>query len=120
MGKASRQRGKAKQSSTSSVLSRIVEAEASVNADIEKARIASRGEIVAAQESIPDIIAELEAKAREDARACERKIQEQSDSKKQDIQEQGRLAAEELRKKLNDNIDVAVDFIVGQVTHTSS
>lgn len=118
MGKSSRVRGESHKRAPSAVLMSIVEVEASVNADIEKARVASREQLNVAQQSIPDLVSDIERQAQEDARARERAIQQSSQERIEDIKRQGLKEADQLRIKLQENFDRTVDYIVERVTQT--
>lgn len=120
MGKTSQTGGFSTELHTeSSVLSTIIETEAQVNAEIEKARIASRERIIAAQKNIPDIVAAIEAEGQETARLKEQEIMRASQEKIAKIQEEGSVQAAALRTHLDENYQTAVDYIVGQVIHTN-
>lgn len=121
VGKTSQLRGEGAQKvPESSVLNDIIQAEAHVNAEIEKARLEARQDVVAAQNQIPTIVAKIEEEAREQAQKEERKIAVISRAKISSIREQGQQEAKALRSHLDENFDAAVNYIVQQVTHINS
>ena len=121
MGKTSQAKGNPDSPRTnSSVLESIIEVEAQVNADIEKARLASRENIADAQKTIPDLVTSLEDKAQKTAHAKEQEILHQSQQHIAKIQKAGDEEARLLQAHLDENYAKAVDYIVEQVIHTCS